>query len=101
MVVVYPVRHGRPAAEVAAFFDQRIERLVARQNGVVDLVVRDVAVAETSEVASGAQHTVAEWSRYYKINYGAGPQLNPRLSLHRERQLLSELAAGIRREVEP
>ncbi len=98
VVVVYPVRHGRPAAEVAAFFDRRVEPLVARQNGRADFAVADVAVAETPEIAAAAQRSVGEWSRYYKIRYEAGPRLDPRLSLHRERQLLAELAGRIRAE---
>jgi len=101
VVMIYPARHGRPAAEVGAFFDRRIEPLVARLNAQVELTFADIAVAETSEIAAAAQRTLQGMAGYYGIKYMSGPQLDPRLSRHRERQILAEFAAEVRRVSRP
>jgi hypothetical protein len=99
IVVVYPVRHGRPAAEVGAFFDQRIERFVAQQGGNANLAVTDVTVSETPEQGAAAQASLAAMNRYYGLPYAPGPRLGPQVSLYAETQLIAEQAAAIRREV--
>lgn len=99
IVVVYPVRHGRPAAEVGAFFDQRVERFVAQHGGGANLAVTDVAVSETPEEATAAQASLAAINRYYGLPYAPGPRLGPQVSLYAENQLLADQAAAIRSEV--
>lgn len=101
IVVVYPVRHGRPAAEVGAFFDQRIERFIALHGRGAKLTVTDVTVSETPEAAAAAQTSLAAMNRYYGLPYNAGPRLGPHVSLYAERELLANQAAAIRKEVRP
>lgn len=99
IIVVYPVRHGRPSVEVGTFFDQRIERFVAQHGGGAKLAVTDVAVSETPEAAAAAQTSLAAMSRYYGLPYSAGPRLGPHVSLYAERELLANQAVAIRKEV--
>jgi hypothetical protein len=99
IVIVYPVRHGSPAVEVGAFFDQRIERFVAQHGVGAKLTVTDVAVSETPEAAAAAQTSLAAMNRYYGLPYSAGPRLGPHVSLYAERELLANQAAAIRKEV--
>lgn len=99
VVVVYPVRHGRPAAAIGQFIEQRIEPFIARHSGPRNLAITDLAVAETSEIAAAAQATLAATAAYYGVPYAAGPRLGPQVSLYAQNQLLAEQAAVIRSEV--
>lgn len=76
IVLVYPVRHGRPPAEVMQFLDRRLEALFAGQDPALKtLRFHDVAIAEKPAPAEEAQAALATSMRYYAFDYRRGPVL--------------------------
>ncbi len=76
IVLIYPVRHGRPPAEVMQFVDRRLEALFAGQDPALKaLCFRDVAIAEKPAPAAEAQAALAAALRYYTLDYRPGPEL--------------------------
>lgn len=76
IVLIYPVRHGRPPAEVMQFVDRRLEALFAGQDPALkSLRFHDVAIAEKSAPAVEVQAALATALRYYALDYHAGPVL--------------------------
>lgn len=99
VVFIYPVRHGRPSAEVGAFFDRRVEKFIARHHGAAGLSVSDIAIGETTAEVAGAQSSFADISRYYSISYRTGTGLSPEQSWREERQRIAAQAKAIQQEV--
>lgn len=76
IVLIYPVRHGRPPAEVMQFIDRRLEALFAGQDPALKtLRFHDVAIAEKPKPAEEAQTALASSLRYYAFDYRRGPVL--------------------------
>lgn len=76
IVLIYPVRHGRPPAEVMHFVDRRLEALFAGQDPALKtLRFRDVAIAEKPAPAAAAQAALGAALRYYALDHRPGPAL--------------------------
>jgi hypothetical protein len=76
IVLVYPVRHGRPPAQIMAFIDQRLEPLAGAQDPALkNLRLIDVAIAEKPAQAESAQQAMAATARYYGLTYQPGEAL--------------------------
>ncbi len=101
VVFIYPVRHGRPAAEVGTFFDRRVEPFIARHHGAAGLSVSDIAVGETTADTENARASFAVMNRYYGIPHGGGQCLSPEQSWREERQRIAAQARAIHEEVKP
>lgn len=76
IVLVYPVRHGRPPTPIVQFLDRRIEPLVGEEDPrLKDLRITDVAIAEKPAHAESAQQAMAATLRYYGVSYQPGQML--------------------------
>jgi hypothetical protein len=76
LVLVYPVRHGRPPAPIVQFLDRRLEPLVGEEDPrLKDLRITDVAIAEKPAHAESAQQAMAATMRYYGVSYQPGQVL--------------------------
>ena len=96
IVLIYPVRHGRPPAEVMQFVDRRLEVLFAGQDPALKaLRFHDVAIAEKPAPAAEAQAALALALRYYAFDYQAGPVLLEPMTSITIYQHLQALAAGL------
>ncbi len=73
IVLVYPVRHGRPPTPIVQFLDRRIEPLVGEQDPrLKQLRFTDVAIAEKPAHAESAQQALGATMRYYGLTYQPG-----------------------------
>jgi hypothetical protein len=73
IVLVYPVRHGRPPAAIMQFLDRRLEPLVGDQDPALkQLQICDVAIAEKPTQAESAQKSLGDTMRYYGLTYKPG-----------------------------
>jgi hypothetical protein len=96
IVLIYPVRHGRPPAEVMQFIDRRLEALYAGQDPALRrLRFHDVAIAERPAPAGEAQAALASALRYYAFDYHAGPVLVEEMTSIAIYKTLQALAAGL------
>jgi hypothetical protein len=96
IVLVYPVRHGRPPPEVMQFIDRRLEPLYAGQDpGLKRLRFHDVAIAELPAPAGEAQAALGSALRYYAFDYHAGPVLVEAMTSITIYKTLQALAAGL------
>jgi hypothetical protein len=76
LVLVYPVRHGRPPAPIMQFLDRRVEPLVGDEDPrLKGLRIIDVAIAEKPPHAESAQQAMAATLRYYGVHYQPGEVL--------------------------
>jgi hypothetical protein len=99
IVLIYPVRHGQPPAEVMRFIDQRLEPLVAAQEVALTRArFRDVAIAERTEQAGHAQAALAATMAYYGLGYRPGvtlvEEMNSIVIYERLRALARQLPAA-------
>lgn len=73
IVLVYPVRHGRPPTPIVQFLDRRIEPLVGEEDPrLKDLRITDVAIAEKPAHAESAQLAMGAALKYYGLTYQPG-----------------------------
>ena len=73
IVLIYPVRHGRPPAAIMQFIDRRLEPLVGDQDPALkNLQICDVAIAEKPAQAESAQQALGMTMRYYGLTYKPG-----------------------------
>ena len=73
IVLIYPVRHGRPPTPIVQFLDRRIEPLVGEQDPrLKNLRFTDIAVAEKPAHAESAQQALGATMRYYGLTYQPG-----------------------------
>ncbi len=73
IVLIYPVRHGRPPASIMQFVDRRLEPLVGDQEPALKkLHICDVAIAEKPAQAESAQKSLSDTMRYYGLTYKPG-----------------------------
>lgn len=101
LVLVYPVRHARPAPALAAFYDQRLESLVARQSGPGRLQITDIVLAESAADSATAQASLAAMSRYYGIPFQPGPKLDETSTWLTQQNLVLAQARAIRESLAP
>lgn len=73
IVLVYPVRHGRPPTPIVQFIDRRIEPLIGEQDPrLKNLRITDVAIAEKPAHAESAQQAMGATMKYYGLTYQPG-----------------------------